>query len=67
MTTIPAEATFADIDTADFTGGWRIVARKERGDHLRSSRFVILLLLLMSQTLGLIVRRPIQALLDVLL
>ena len=29
--------------------------------------FVILLLLLMSQTLGLIVRRPIQALLDVLL
>ena len=46
MTTIPADATVVDVDAADLTGGWRIVARKELGDHLRSSRFVILLLLM---------------------
>ena len=50
MATLAADA----VDTAaaqevrapELTGGWRIVARKELGDHLRSSRFVILLLLM---------------------
>ncbi len=36
-------ATIAE--PARLTGGWRIVARKEFGDHVRSARFVILVVL----------------------
>ncbi len=32
-------------EPARLTGGWRIVARKEFGDHVRSARFVILVVL----------------------
>ena len=42
MATITAEPT----TLLALTAGWRIVARKELGDHLRSSRFVILLVLM---------------------
>ena len=41
---VPTEATL-DHDAPRFTGGWRIVARKEFADHVRSARFVILVVL----------------------
>ncbi len=46
MTTV-SEAQDRTTTAAEpsFTGGWRIVARKELADHLRSSRLLILLVL----------------------
>ncbi|HTN80987.1 MAG TPA: ABC transporter permease [Acidimicrobiales bacterium] len=50
MATITAETAAATVTeeehAPELTGGWKIVARKELGDHLRSSRFVILLVLM---------------------
>jgi len=37
--------TATAIDRPRYSGGWRIVARKEFADHVRSARFVILVLL----------------------
>jgi ABC-2 type transport system permease protein len=49
MATLTVEATPAEATEVErgqvFRGGWKIVARKELGDHLGSSRFTILLLL----------------------
>ncbi len=40
-----ATATDVTFDRRRYTGGWRIVARKEFADHVRSARFVILVVL----------------------
>jgi len=49
MATLTAETTRLEPTEVErepvFRGGWKIVARKELGDHLGSSRFTILLLL----------------------
>jgi ABC-2 type transport system permease protein len=42
-TTAPAEA----VETPRYRGGWRIIARKELADHVRSVRFVILVVLVL--------------------
>src|SRR5690606_17066146 len=43
VTTTPAATT---VPTPAFRGGWRIVARKEFTDHVRSVRFLLLVVLL---------------------
>ena len=38
--------TAADVDPTRFRGGWRIVAHKEFSDHVRSVRFLLLVVLM---------------------